>query len=129
MTRTIMHMLLGALLWVVFAYYWHIVMQRQITGETERALVIVGSIVALITVFDLFWIAHNIRIARHSRRRARRPDAPAPATDFLGRTFMAQSDEALHRARYIEVHVVELADQEHASGTKLFRVGDVVPEE
>jgi hypothetical protein len=120
-------MILGLLLWVVFAYYWHIVMQRQITEETRRALVIVGSIVAGITVFDLLWILHNVRIARRSRRRSRRAEAAAPQTDFLGRTFIAQSDEALRHARYIEVHVIELADRNQAAGHKLFRVSDVVP--
>ena len=130
MARTILHLLLGVLLWVVFAYYWYIVMQRPITAETQRALLIVGSIVAAITLFDLGWIVHNVRIARRSRRRNRRPDAAAPSTDFLGRTFMAQSDEALRRARYIEVHVVEMSDdQARATGHKLFRVSDRVPGE
>jgi hypothetical protein len=120
-------MLLGLLLWVVFAYYWHIVMQRPITEETRRALLIVGGIVAGITLFDLGWIFHNIRIARRSRRRHRRAEAPAPAADFLGRTFMAQSDDALRRARYVEVTVVEMSDQAGSTGHKLFRVSDHVP--
>jgi hypothetical protein len=123
-----MHVLMGVLLWVVFAYYWRVVMQQQITHETQRALVIVGSIVAAITIFDSLWVIHNTRIARRSRRRSRRAEAPPPAADFLGRTFIAQSEEALRRARYIEVHVVELSDQERATGHKYFRVSDEVPE-
>jgi hypothetical protein len=122
-------MILGLLLWMVFAYYWHIVMQRQITQETRRALVVVGSIVAGITIFDLFWIFHNVRIARRTRRKNRREEAAAPPVDFLGRTFIAQNEDALRHAHYIEVHVIEMADQDRTAGHKLFRVSDTVPEE
>jgi hypothetical protein len=128
MTRTIIHIALGLVLWVVFGFYWYLVMQQPITAETRRALVIVGTMVAVITVFDWFWIFHNVRIARRTRRHGRRPQPPAPIADFLGRTFMAQ-EEVLHRARYIEVLVVEMADQSQAAGHKLFRVSDTVPEE
>jgi len=129
MARTFIHILLGGLLWAVFAWYWRLVMQQTISGETKHALVVVGSIVAGITIFDLFWVLHNLRIARHGRRRNRRPEPAAPTADFLGRTFMAQSDEVLRRAHYVEVHVVNISDQEDAAGHKLFRVSDVVPED
>jgi hypothetical protein len=128
MTRTIIHIVLGTLLWVVFCFYWHLVMQQPITGETERALVIVGTVVAAITLFDWFWIFHNVRIARRTRRRGRRAEPPAPTTDFLGRTFMAQ-DDVLHRAHYIEVYLVEMSDENQSAGHKLFRVSDTVPED
>lgn len=123
-----MHMLLGALLWVVFAYYWYLVMNQPVAHQTQTALIIVGSIVGGITLADILWIAHNVRIAKHSRRRARREAAAPPATDFLGRTFTASSEDELHRAHYIEVHVVQMEDDEHAEGRKLFRVTDHVPE-
>lgn len=129
MARTILHILLGIALWAVFAWYWHLVMQQPVSEQARRALVIVALIVAAITLFDVVWIFHNLRIARHSRRRNRRPEPGLPATDFLGRTFMAQSDDVLRRARYIEVHVVEMADEEGAAGHKLFRVSERVPEE
>jgi hypothetical protein len=51
-----------------------------------------------------------------------------PAADFLGRIF-AEQEDMLHRARYIEVSVVELADEKESTGHKLFRVSDTVPEE
>jgi hypothetical protein len=128
MTRTIIHIVLGLVLWVVFCFYWHLVMQQPITDETKRALAIVGTLVAVITLFDWMWIFHNVRIARHSRRRERRATPRLPFTDFLGRTFTAQDDE-LHRARYIEVTIVEMADEKHSEGHKLFRVRDTVPED
>ena len=128
MTRTIIHLALGVVLWVVFAFYWHLVMQQPITDQTRRALVTVSAIVGIVTVFDWFWIFHNVRIARNTRRRGRRAESPLPLTDFLGRTFMAQ-DELLHRARYVEVSIVEMSDETESAGHKLFRVSDVVPEE
>lgn len=126
--RTALHIFLGVLLWAVFAWYWHLVMRQPVTGETRRALFIVGGIVAIITIFDFFWVLYNVRLARRSRRRSRPPAAPAPAFDFLGRTFVAQSDEDLRRARYIEVHVVQMEDDATARGHKLFRVTGRVPE-
>lgn len=128
MTRTIIHIVLGLVLWVVFCFYWHLVMQQPITEETKRALAIVGTMVGVITVFDWVWVFHNVRIARRSRRRERRPTPRLPFTDFLGRTFTAQDDELL-RARYVEVTIVEMADEKDSVGHKLFRVRDTVPEE
>jgi hypothetical protein len=128
MTRTIIHIVLGLLLWLVFGFYWHLVMQQPIAEQTRRALVIVGTVVAAITVFDWLWIFHNLRIARRTRRRGRRADPLLPRTDFLGRVFTAQ-DDVLRRARYIEVSVVEMADERETAGHKLFRVSDTVPGE
>src|SRR5262245_4731442 len=106
MIRTFFHIVLGSLLWVVFGYYWYLVMQQPVTDETKRALMIVGGIVAVITIFDAFWIFHNVRVARYGKRRTRQTVAEPPAEDFLGRTFIAQGDDAVHAANYIEVHVV-----------------------
>lgn len=126
--RTTLHIILGVLLWVVFIYYWYIVMKQPITDETRRALFIVGGLVAGITIFDFLWIRYNVRLARRTRRRARAAEAPAPSFDFLGRTFVAHNDAELRRARYIEVHVVQMEDGDEVGGHKLFRVTDEVPE-
>lgn len=119
---------MGVLLWIVFAFYWHLVMQQPISEQTERALAIVGTIVAVITIFDWIWIFHNVRIARNTRRRGRRAEPPVPRADFLGRTVMSQ-DDMLRRARYVEVSIVEMADERESAGHKLFRVSDTVPED
>ncbi len=120
-------MVLGVLLWVVFGYYWHLVMKQPVTEQTRHALIAVGAIVGAITLFDVFWVLHNRRIARHNRRRARPVFIEPPRRDFLGRTFMATSDEDLRRAHYIEVHVIQMEDDELESGHKLFRITDRVP--
>lgn len=125
--RTIFHILLGALLWLVYGYYWYLVMQQPVTDQTKRALVIVGGLVAVITVFDVFWIFHNVRIARFGKRRARRAAAEPPAADFLGHTYIAVSDEAVRAAAYIEVHVVEIADDKATVKHKLLRVSELKP--
>jgi len=88
----------------------------------------VATLVAAITLFDWLWIFHNLRIHKRTRRRGRRAMPRLPITDFLGRKFTEQED-MLHRARYIEVSIIELADENSAYGHKLFRVSDTVPEE
>ena len=128
MIRTTFHILLGALLWLVFGYYWYLVMQQPMTDETKRALIIVGSIVAVITIVDALWIIHNIRIARFGNRRTRQTTAEPPMEDFMGRAFIAQSEEVLRAARYIEVHVVEIADERNVVKHKLFRISELDPE-
>jgi hypothetical protein len=126
--RTTLHIILGVLLWVVFIYYWHLVMKQPVTEETKRALMIVGAIVASISVFDFFWVLYNVRLAKRTRRQTRPAEIPAPSLDFLGRTFVAHNDEELRRARYIEVHVVQMEDDRSTAGHKLFRVTGEVPE-
>jgi hypothetical protein len=128
MARTTLHILLGVLLWAVFGYYWYLVMQQPITHETRRALLAVGSIIAAITIFDALWVVHNVRIARFGKRRARQTKVEPAATDFLGRAFVAQSDDVIRKANYIEVHVVEIADDTNVVKHKLLRVSDLGPE-
>lgn len=125
MTRTIIHILLGAVLWLVFGYYWYLVVQQPVTDQTKRTLMIVGGIVGVITLFDALWIVHNIRIARFGNRRTRQTAAEPPLTDFLGRTFIAQSEEAVRAASYIEVHVVEIADDRSVVKHKLLRISEL----
>ena len=112
----------------MFGYYWYLVMQQPVTDETKRALIIVGSIVAVITIVDALWIIHNIRIARFGNRRTRQTTAEPPMEDFMGRAFIAQSEEVLRAARYIEVHVVEIADERNVVKHKLLRISELDPE-
>jgi hypothetical protein len=126
--RTTLHIIFGVLLWVVFIYYWNLVMKQPVTEETKRALMIVGIIVASITVFDFFWVLYNVRLGKRTRRRTRPAEIPAPSLDFLGRTFVAHNDAELRSARYIEVHVIQMEDEQSAAGHKLFRVTGEVPE-
>jgi hypothetical protein len=84
--------------------------------------------VAAITLFDWVWIFHNLRIHKRTRRRDRRATPRFPLTDYLGRKFTEQ-DEIIHRARYIEVSIIEMADERASEGHKLFRVSDTVPDD
>lgn len=129
MRQTHLHIALGILLWIVFGYYWYVVVQQPLTPHTRVALVAVGSIVGGIVIFLYLWVLHNMRIARIKARRRNRPGAVLPPTaDFLGRTFIATSDEELRRASYIEVHVVETEDDTGlTSEHKIFRVADQSP--
>ncbi len=128
MARTFFHIVLGSLMWVVFGYYWYLVVQQPVTEHTQRALTIVGLIIAVITVFDVFWILHNIRVARKGKRRVRGPAAAPPAEDFLGRSYVIPGDELVRAARYVEVHVIEVEDKQRVVQQKLLRVPELEPE-
>jgi len=127
MVRTGLHILLGILLWVVFGYYWHLVFQRPVTPHTKFALIGVSVIVAFITLFLVYWVFHNRRIARRNQRRTRRIASVAgPDTDFMGRTIVSPGAAELARAAYIEVGVLDMAETDSdVAGHKVFRVGDV----
>lgn len=123
--RTALHIFLGVLLWVVFGYYWHLVVQRPVTDQTRLALLAVGSIVAVITVFLVGWVTHNVRISRRLRRRSQRvSETTLPTTDFLGRTFVAHSEEQLQEAPYVEVQLVCVTNRDGTEEQKVFRVVD-----
>lgn len=125
MQRSILHLILGVLLWVVFGYYWHLVAQRPITPHTQVALITVGAIIAGLILFQVFWVIHNTRQAhKHDRRISRRMPPAAPTHDFLGRTFIARSESDLRRAPYVEVHLVDMSDERRSSGHKVFRIAD-----
>jgi len=122
MGRNVLHIILGILLWVVFAYYWYLVVQRPITEHTQLALIIVGSLIAAISLFLTFWILHNRRIARRNNRRKERwAGAAVPEKDFLGRPFVESNDDSLRRAGYIEVHLVDIGDHSGESVHKVLR--------
>jgi len=126
--RTILHTILAILLWSVFGYYWYIVVQRPVSDHTRVALVAVGSIVAVLTLFSSWWVYHNLRIARQSERRLRRREqVMAPERDFLGRTFVATNVDELRHASYVEVHLVRMGDAEMPDH-KIFRIIDTLPE-
>ena len=128
MRQTYLHIALGILLWIVFGYYWTIVVRQPLSPHTRVALVAVGSIVGGTVIFLYLWVLHNMRIARRKRRKSRPNTAFPPVADFLGRTFIATSDEELRRAPYIEVHVVETEDDTGLTAEhKIFRVADQLP--
>lgn len=128
MQRSILHLILGVLLWIVFGYYWHLVAQRPITPHTRVALITVSIIVVAVTLFQVIWVIHNTRMSRRRERRISRRKPPAPPeTDFMGRTFIARSESDLRRAFYIEVHLVEMSDKRQSAGHKVFRIADRRP--
>ena len=126
-----MHVLLGVLLWAVFGYYWFLVIQRPITPHTRFALTGVGSIVGFVTLFLVVWVLHNMRIARKGNRRNTRISRIAlPETDFLGREFIEHSEAQLQAAPYIEVHLVDVLNEneEETVEHKLFRITGELPD-
>ncbi len=123
-----MHILMGVLLWVLFLYYWHLVMSQPISDHTRTALIIVVSLVAFITIFDIVWVHYNMNLVRQDRRLSRPVPAPLPTTDFLGREFIAPDDVDVRTAGYIEVDILNVDTKTHRGGKKMFRAPTEVPE-
>ncbi len=116
--RLVLHILLGILLWVVFAYYWYLVFQRPVSEHTKFALIVVGAMVLGVYLFLTGWIFHNKGIYRRKGpRKQRLTGVKRSASDFLGRQLVVADDELLKSARYIEVHI----DDDTTSGRKVFR--------
>ena len=122
MIRNTVHVVFAAMLWVVFAYYWFLVGQRPVNPGSQTAIVVLGILALLAVLFVTLWILHNIRIFRKMQRRmARRTPVEPPKHDFLGRTFVAESQSELKRASYIEVQIRETTVDGKKVEEKLFR--------
>jgi hypothetical protein len=121
--RKLIHAVLSVALWGLFFYYWHVVSQRELGYSTGRALLVLFGILVVAYSWTVFWILHNLRLARRfrNRRSARSPTAPDFSRDFLGRwvrinTITSEPDakqfETLRRAAYVEI--------DSRAGTKLY---------
>jgi heme A synthase len=123
--RLAAQILFGILAWVLFGYYWALVAQRQITGNTIRGLVILALCVSIIWLLTGLWVQHNRRrFAGRPDRRKRRP-APEelPKTDGIGQPIEFVGDEgSLAASPVVEIEV----DAE--TGIKTFRPA-LVPDE
>lgn len=125
MPRSIFHILLGILLWILFGYYWWLVVQRPITQHTHYALIAVGAITAGITLFLIGWVFHNTRIARRLKRRNSRVSGmPGVTVDFLGRRLVIADEGRLKQSGYIEVQVEERKEGNDVIREKFFRIID-----
>jgi len=106
MYRKLLHFFMGFVLWCVFAYYWYLVGKRPLNEHTRLALVVIGVLVLITFLAVVWWVLHNLRIHRKLQRRKTRPLAAAPLKqDFLGRWVVADDEEALDRAAYIEIEI------------------------
>lgn len=109
--RHLLHVLLSIAMWGLFAYYWHVVLGREMGEGTLRALVILGLVVVLGLAATVAWVGHNLRLARKfadRRRQVRQVDEPELARDTIGRPVTHPGLDRLRQATIVDV----AADQE-----------------
>jgi len=100
------HVVVSLSMWCLFGYYWNVVLGREVSDETIRAMgiLVAGVIVGL--VVTLLWIRHNLRLARkfEGRRQGfRNADAPLLTEDTIGRPVNHPGLDALRAASCVDI--------------------------
>ncbi len=93
-------------MWALFGYYWNVVLGREVSQETIRAMGILVTGVMLGLVATLFWIRHNLRLARkfEGRRQGfRTVDAPTLTEDTIGRPVHHPGLDVLRAAACVDI--------------------------
>lgn len=106
MPRNTIHAVAALVLWGVFAIYWRIVMRRPVNADTKIAVASLAILSIMTMIYLVFWVRHNIQIARkHGRRKVRRRGVRGPIQDYLGRWLVVDDPARLQSAKYIEVEI------------------------
>lgn len=114
--RHFFHYLFSVLLWVLFGYYWHVVVERQIGREHLHPLGILVGITALGLAITLWWIAHNKRIAARGKRRNLMTPPPEPFDfDNLARPIVAPDRDLLKAAPRVTIQVDEQGNKVYSA--------------
>jgi hypothetical protein len=104
--RQAWHWVASILMWIIFGWYWYLVMQRQVSPESLRAVALLAVMSACGLALTLWWVAHNKRLAARNRRLGAPEAAPETATtDHLGRPLAGTAPAALREARVVTVRV------------------------
>ncbi len=104
--RNIVHTFVSILMWILFAYYWYLVVSRQINIASARALGTLALITLLILVATVLWIVHNKKLASKNRRNQAPPPVPEWfETDHLGATLISPGLEVLREAASITINL------------------------
>jgi hypothetical protein len=116
--RSFLHFFISILLWCLFGYYWHLVVQRQISRHSLESLVMLSAFTLLVLAITLWWIAHNKRIASRGKRSNLMPAPPEPfEMDNLQRPILAPPIATLQAARLVVIAV-------DAQGNKVYSVAE-----
>ena len=118
--RNIAHIFISILMWILFAYYWYLVVSRQINIASARALGTLALITLLILVVTVWWIVHNKKLASKNRRNQAPPPVPEWfEVDHLGVTLISPGLEVLRDAASITINLDK-------AGQKVYSVTDGV---
>jgi len=130
--RLFSHIVIAALSWGLFGYYWGLVAQRRITDNTIRGIQVLLILVLLIWALTALWIQHNRRrFAGRVDRRTRRTAIPDDAvTDAIGQVVHVAHATDLRTEAIIEIEVRTDTDPESGFETrrKTFRAAPLPAE-
>jgi hypothetical protein len=104
--RHAFHLVASILMWILFGWYWYLVMQRQVSGTSLRAvgLLLIVSLLGLLGT--MAWVAHNKRLAARNRRRGSPPVvSELLTTDHIGRPLAGTEAAFLKDAKVVVVSV------------------------
>jgi exosortase/archaeosortase len=114
--RTALHFVLSILMWCLFGYYWHLVVQQQISRHSLESLAMLSAFTLLVLAVTLWWIAHNKRIASRGKRKNLMPAPPEPfEMDNLQRPIKAPPLEQLKVARRVLIRVDDAGNKVYAA--------------
>lgn len=106
--RQALHVIASILMWILFSWYWYLVMQRQVSPTSLRAVGLLLLISAAGLVVTLWWVAHNKRLAARNRRQGSPPSVSEDVTvDHLGRPLAGAAVASLRGAKVVTISVDE----------------------
>lgn len=104
--RRVVHALIAALGWIVFARFWWLVFYKTPPAEAVRGVLILGLLLLFAVTATLGWIRHNIRLFRNRSRRRTPPFVrPDFGHDVVGRTITAPAWEEVRLAPEVEIAI------------------------
>lgn len=114
--RHLVHVVISLAMWCLFGYYWYVVLGREISDTTVRALGILSIVIVAGLIATFWWVSHNMRLARRNRRNTPPPVKPETfERDTLGRAIVAPDMLELKAAHVIDIDVVDGDVDETAS--------------
>lgn len=97
-------MIASILMWILFGWYWYLVMQRQVSPSSLRAVGLLMAISLVGLLVTVWWVGHNKRLAARNRRQGAPPARPeAREADHLGRPLAGTPAADLRNARVVTV--------------------------
>ncbi len=104
--RHALHLVASILMWILFGWYWYLVMQREVSPSSLRAVGLLLLLSLLGLLGTMAWVAHNKRLAARNRRRG----SPIPVSevltaDHIGRPLAGIDAAALKGAKVVVVSI------------------------
>lgn len=90
--RLILHVIFGTLSWLLFFYLWYVTFATRLKGyQPARDLLIITITAIGVSIIDIIWIRHNLKIYRIKGPRKSTPEGHHDFNrDYFGRKITAK---------------------------------------